>query len=70
MIVGGLDVGTTGCKIVLYNEQAQLLATYYNEYKTVHKNGRHEIDFADVKNGVFCAGAGPQPPFLPIATAV
>ena len=52
MIVGGLDVGTTGCKIVLYNEQAQLLATYYNEYKTVHKNGRHEIDFADVKNGV------------------
>lgn len=52
MVIGGLDVGTTGCKIALYNEKAQLLDTYYNEYDAVHKNGQHEIDFADVKNGV------------------
>lgn len=52
MIIGGLDVGTTGCKIVLYNEKAELLATYYNEYNAVHKNGQHEIDFKDVKSGV------------------
>ena len=52
MVIGGLDVGTTGCKIVLYNEQAELLATYYHEYQTVHQNGQHEIDFADVRNGV------------------
>ena len=52
MIIGGLDVGTTGCKIVLYNENAELLDTYYHEYDAVHKNGRHEIDFADIKRGV------------------
>jgi len=52
MIIGGLDVGTTGCKIVLYNEKAELLATYYNEYNAVRKNGQHEIDFCSVKNGV------------------
>lgn len=52
MIIGGLDVGTTGCKIVLYNAEAELLNTYYCEYDAVHKNGQHEINFADVKNGV------------------
>ena len=52
MIIGGLDVGTTGCKIVLYNENAELLNTYYCEYDAVHRDGQHEIDFADVKDGV------------------
>lgn len=52
MIFGGLDVGTTGCKIALYNQDCELLNTYYNEYNAIHKNGQHEIDFADVKNGV------------------
>lgn len=52
MIIGGLDVGTTGCKIVLYNNDAELLDTYYCEYNATHKNGQHEIDFTDVKSGV------------------
>ncbi len=52
MVIGGLDVGTTGCKIALYDEKAQLLATYYNEYDAIHKDGQHEIDFADVKSGI------------------
>ena len=53
MIAGGLDVGTTGCKIALYDEKCELLNTYYREYPAIHKNGRHEIDFSDVKSGVF-----------------
>lgn len=53
MIIGGLDVGTTGAKIVLYNEQGTLLETYYTEYDAVHQNGQHEIDFRDVKDGIF-----------------
>lgn len=36
MIVGGLDVGTTGCKIALYNEKAVLIDSFYYEYQTVH----------------------------------
>lgn len=52
MIIGGLDVGTTGCKVVIYNDKFELLDTYYNEYDAVHKDGQHEINFADVKAGV------------------
>ena len=53
MIIGGLDIGTTGCKIALYNNNKQLLETYYHEYNTTHQNGCHEISFSDVKTGVF-----------------
>ena len=37
MIIGGLDVGTTGAKIVLYNENGNLLDTYYTEYDVAHQ---------------------------------
>ena len=52
MFAGGLDVGTTGCKIVVYDEQAQLCDTYYQEYDSVHRNGLHEIDFRAIRDGV------------------
>lgn len=53
MVVGGLDLGTTGCKIALYNENAELLATYYSEYPTRYYDGFYELDFADLKAGIF-----------------
>ena len=53
MIIGGLDIGTTGCKIALYDSNKQLLETYYHEYNATHQNGYHEISFSDVKTGVF-----------------
>lgn len=52
MIIGGLDVGTTGCKIALYNEEAELVEVYYYEYEAIHKDGCHEIDFGDIRHGV------------------
>lgn len=52
MIIGGLDVGTTGCKIALYDENAKLVETYYCEYDAVRKDGCHEIDMRDIKKGV------------------
>lgn len=52
MIIGGLDVGTTGCKIALYDGDARIIATYYREYDAVHKDGCHEIDMCDIKKGV------------------
>ena len=30
--IGGLDIGTTGSKISLYDEKARLLVSYYTEY--------------------------------------
>ncbi len=53
MVIGGIDVGTTGCKIALYDKKANLLDIFYNEYNAIRKNGQHEIDFNDVKSGVF-----------------
>ena len=52
MIIGGLDVGTTGCKIALYDGDARLIETYYCEYDALHSGGCHEIDFGDIKRGV------------------
>ncbi len=52
MIVGGLDVGTTGCKIALFNQAGENVKTYYQEYSVTRSNGEHEINLADVKEGV------------------
>jgi len=51
-IIGGLDVGTTGCKIALFDEKGTNLNNYYCEYEVLHQNGLHEINFNDVKHGV------------------
>lgn len=53
MVVGGLDLGTTGCKIALYNENAEYLDAFYCEYPTRHYDGYSELDFADLKAGIF-----------------
>jgi xylulokinase len=51
-VIGGLDVGTTGCKIALYDEKAQILETYYTEYDAVRQRGEHEIDFGVIREKV------------------
>ena len=53
-IIGGLDIGTTGCKISLYDENSAILETYYAEYDAVRQSGGHEIDFGAVKEKVMC----------------
>ena len=53
MIIGGLDAGTTGCKLALYDEKGTLLSIYYQEYASTHKDGEHEIHFDDIKEGVW-----------------
>ncbi len=52
MMVAGLDVGTTGCKIVLFDDTAAQVATFYEEYPAQHQGGLHEIDFTDIAQGV------------------
>lgn len=52
MYIGGLDVGTTGCKIAVYDETGTLFQTYYREYPAVFSGGAHEIDFDGIRRGV------------------
>lgn len=54
MYVGGLDIGTTGCKIAIYDETATLIDTYYREYHVKREQGLHEIDMHEVWDAV-CA---------------
>lgn len=41
----GLDIGTTGCKAVAFNEEGALLSGVYREYSLLHPNpGWMELD--------------------------
>lgn len=44
MLIGGLDVGTTGCKLTVYDTEGRFITNEYREYNVVRKNGEHEID--------------------------
>lgn len=44
MLIGGLDIGTTGCKLSLYNEQGEYVCNSYKEYDINRSDGAHEID--------------------------
>ena len=52
MYAAGLDIGTTGCKIVVYDKTAKCQKVYYKEYNAVHTGGNHEIDFGSIKDAV------------------
>ncbi len=44
MLIGGLDIGTTGCKLSVYDESGSFVTNSYREYKVNRKNGEHEFD--------------------------
>jgi len=52
MYIGGLDVGTTGCKLTLYNEDGGFVHNEYREYDVSRKGGEHEMDAGDVFDSV------------------
>lgn len=44
MYLAGLDIGTGGCKVSVYDHTGGLTETHYREYNSIHENGVHEID--------------------------
>ena len=52
-LVGGLDVGTTRCKITLYTVDGKYVDSSYKEYNINRSNGLHEIDASTIKDSVF-----------------
>ena len=54
MLIGGLDVGTTGCKLTIYNASGQFIHNEYIEYEVKRRNGAHEIDTGAIFDAV-CA---------------
>jgi len=43
-MIAGLDIGTTGCKIVVFDLKGNELYCAYRRYETVRANGEKEID--------------------------
>ncbi len=44
MIIGGLDVGTSGCKLTVYDDGGNYIYNSYKEYDISRHSGEHEID--------------------------
>lgn len=54
MLIGGLDVGTTGTKLTIYNNNGEFIHNEYIEYEVKRQNGEHEIDAGAIFEAV-CA---------------
>lgn len=44
MYIGGLDIGTSGCKIAVFDENGKFVKCEYTEYDVKRDGGLHEID--------------------------
>ena len=53
MKIAGLDIGTTGCKCTVFDEQGKYLGKSYRDYPVKRKVGGHEIDVATMMEGVY-----------------
>ena len=55
MKIAGLDIGTSGCKCVVFDEAGKYLDTAYREYPARRKVTGHEIDASAIMDGVLAA---------------
>lgn len=53
MKIAGLDIGTTGCKCTVFDEQGAYLGKAYRDYPIKRAAGGHEVDAADIMEGVY-----------------
>ena len=52
MLLGGLDIGTTGCKLSVYDENGSFVCNSYQEYEIRRRGGEHEIDASTIFDAV------------------
>ena len=55
MKIAGLDIGTTGCKCTVFDEQGKYLGKAYRDYPVTRAVGGHEIDVSRIMDGVYGA---------------
>ena len=53
MKIAGLDIGTSGCKITVFDESGRKLGYSYKDYPVIRHTGQHEVDAAAVRDSVF-----------------
>lgn len=57
MKIAGLDIGTTGCKLTVFDEKGAYLGKAYRDYPVRRQVGGHEIDISTMMESV-CAVIG------------
>ena len=53
MKIGGLDIGTTGCKLTVFDKQGAYLGKAYRDYPVRRQVGGHEIDITAMMESVY-----------------
>lgn len=53
MRIAGLDIGTTGCKCTVFDEQGKYLGKAYRDYKVKREVGGHEVDVSVIMDAVY-----------------
>lgn len=53
MKIAGLDIGSTGCKCTVFDEQGAFLGTSYRDYPIKRSVGTHEVDVRVVMDAVY-----------------
>ena len=52
MKIAGLDIGTTGCKLTVFDEQGAYLDKSYRDYPVKRAGSEHEVDASAIMEGV------------------
>ena len=53
MKIAGLDIGSTGCKLTVFDEGGARLGQSYRDYPVTREVGRHEIDVSALMDSVY-----------------
>lgn len=53
MKTAGLDIGTTGCKLTVFDEQGERIGKAYRDYPVSREAGGHEIDISAMTDSVY-----------------
>lgn len=52
MYLGGLDVGSSGCKLTVYDDHGNFIESHYEPYDSLHTYSEHTIDFNEIAAAV------------------
>ena len=52
MLLAGLDIGSTGCKVAVYSDRGEFLGTAYRDYPVQRLGSGHEVDAGAIWQGV------------------
>ena len=52
MKIAGLDIGTTGCKLTVFDQDGAYLDKAYQDYPIKRQEGEHEVDAEAIMEGV------------------